>query len=404
VSHKNEEGSLALEFRCLAEPAQKEPLGMLPSQAALPARRLRKTLSPLIEDAARRSDADRYRKSFPARAHAWMLVLHAMGAESSLRQSHARQGSDPSLRRSLGMSEGWVSYSQLARSSTSRPSGFFEGLLALLVRLARSRAARRRLSGPLASLVLLLDSTFLGLAAKTSPWSVRGGHAAGVRLQATFDLPRRVPVALKMTTVGANDAVALSGWDLSGLEGRTLVFDLGYYSHASFRRLRKGGVHFLTRLKGQAYYRVSASRELPEGEPAAPEGDTLISDETVTLGSPNNRRGAVLEGIRLLTSRNEKGEVHRFLTDRHDLSASEVLSLYRKRWQIELFFRWLKRQLGAIEPLGHSPEAVWLTIVVAAIVAVLAALAEEARPKGVTRVSWLRALGPALFRRPRFSG
>nr|MBA3950981.1 hypothetical protein [Rubrobacter sp.] len=58
-----------------------------PPPAAPAARRLRRTLDPLIRDAAELSDADRYRKSFPARAHAWMLLLHTMGANRSLRQS-----------------------------------------------------------------------------------------------------------------------------------------------------------------------------------------------------------------------------------------------------------------------------------------------------------------------------
>jgi IS4 transposase len=108
--------------------------------------------------------------------------------------------------------------------------------------------------------------------------------------------------------------------------------------------------------------------------------------------------------MRLVTSRTEKGETHRLLTDRHDLAAEEVLSLYRKRWRIELFFRWLKRQLGASRALGRSREAVWLTVVVCAIVAVLAMLAEARRPKGTTRVSWLRALCQALPTQLRLSG
>lgn len=373
-----------------------------PPPAAPAARRLRRTLDPLIRDAAKLSDADRYRKSFPARAHAWMLLLHTMGANRSLRQSHALQYSDPALRRFLGM-EGWVSYSQLARSSASRPSECFEGLLACVLRLARGRADRR--SPELLDGVRLLDSTFFALGKKTSPWSAHGAHGAGVRLQALIAPSDRLPDAMRMTTVAANDAAALSGWDLSELEGRTLIFDLGYYSHRNLGRLTNGGVHFLTRLKAQASYRVSGVREQSAGdERETPEGDRILSDEVITLGSPNNRRGTVLEGVRLVTGENAKGEVHRFVTDRHDLTASEVLSLYRKRWQIELFFRWLKRQLGALRPLGHSREAVWLTLVVAAIVAVIALLAEQWRPKGVSRVAWLGALSVILFRRPRFSG
>lgn len=373
---------------------------MLPS-SALPARSLRRMLSPLIEEAAEHSDADRYRKSFPARAHTWMLLSHAMSANASLRQSHAHQQADPALRRFLGM-EGWVSYSQLARSSSSRPAEYFEGLLAALLRRARARGGRPELLRG----VRLLDSSFFALGEKASPWSVHGGHGAGVRLQTVLDPSDGLPEAMEMTLLEANDAATLAGWDLSRLRGKTLVFDLGYYSHANMLRLLEGGVHFLTRLKGQAHYRVvSGSRTLAAGEAQkTPQGDTVLSDQTIVLGSPNNRRGTVLEGVRLVTGENAKGEIHRFLTDRNDLAAEEVLSLYRKRWQIELFFRWLKRQLGALRPLGHSRQAVWLTILVGAIVAVLAELAEEWRPKGVSKVSWLRALGPALYRRPRFSG
>ncbi len=313
-----------------------------------------------------------------------MLLLHTMSGGRSLRQSHARQGADPALRRFLGMPE-WISYSQLARSSASRPAECFERLLASLTGLARGHRCGRGDPGPLGG-VDLLDSTFLPLGAGVSPWSVRGKHGAGVRLQATFDLLRSVPGALEMTTVAANDAKALAGWDLSELRGRTLIFDLGYYSHANLARLLEGGVRFLTRLKGQAHYEVTASRPPPDDAPT-PDGDEVLSDETIVLGSPNNRRGAVLEGVRLLTSENAKGEVHRFVTDRHDLPASELVALYRRRWRIELFFRWLKRQLGVLRPFGHGPEAVWLTILVAAIVAVVTVLWEGWRPKGVTQVS-----------------
>jgi hypothetical protein len=59
------------------------------SSSALPARRLRKTLSPLLSDAVRASRADRYRKNFAASSHVWMLLMHTMSANQSLRQSHA---------------------------------------------------------------------------------------------------------------------------------------------------------------------------------------------------------------------------------------------------------------------------------------------------------------------------
>ncbi len=380
---------------------------MLPP-STLPARHLRKRLCPIISNAATQSRADRYRKHFSASSHVWMLLMHTMSASQSLRQSHALQGADPRVRRFLGMDQEWVSYSQLARSSTSRPAECFERLLCSVLRLARHDTGGRSSNSSSAPEILrgvrLLDSTFLPLCAKLSPWGVwnkRGN--SGARLQTLLDPSDRLPTDLRLELLSTNDANALGSLDLSELEGKTLVFDLGYYCHAHFKRLMEGGVNFLTRLNAQASYRLSASRELPEGAATTAEGDLILSDETIVLGSPNNRRGTLLEGIRLITSKNEKGKIYTFITDRHDLTASEVLYLYRKRWQIELFFRWLKRQLGAIRPLGHSEEAVWLTIVVAAIVAVLVSLSEEWRPRGVSRVSWMRALCTS-FSMLRFSG
>jgi hypothetical protein len=174
----------------------------------------------------------------------------------------------------------------------------------------------------------------------------------------------------------------------------TLLCDRGYYGHQQFQRLRAAGVHLITRLHGQASYVITAQHQVPIGP--TPDGDVLLADYTVTLGSPNNRRGAVLSRMRVVISRNRRGDVHHFLTDRHDLTATEVVQLYRKRWQIELFFRWLKQQLGVLRPLGQSRVAVWLTLLMAMIVTLLGLL-EPARPPGVSRISWGHGIAAALL-------
>ncbi len=125
-------------------------------------------------------------------------------------------------------------------------------------------------------------------------------------------------------------------------------------------------MNFLTRLK--ARYRATSHRPPPEGSPKAPEGYEPLSEETILLGDPKNRRGSVIEGVRLPASKNEKGAVHRF-----DLPALTLVGLYRQRRRVELLFRWLEGQLGALRPSGASEEAVWLTIMEAAIVALLTA-------------------------------
>jgi hypothetical protein len=287
-----------------------------------------------------------------------------------------------------------LSLSQLARSSTSRDPACFETLLAEMVARARQTRAPDG-TWRLLRKVQVLDSTFLALSAKLSPWGRSGGRGFGVRLQLGLDLARGIPSSLRLTLANEPDQCALAARDLTELVGWTVVADLGYYGHAQFARLRDAGVHLLGRLHPQAFYRVTATRAVPVKR--TPDGDTLLADETIILGSPNNRAGAVLPDMRLVTSRNPRGEVQRFVTDRFDLSAVEVVRLYRKRWQIELFFRWLKRQLGAAHPLGTSRAAVWLGLLACAIAAVLALLLDLDRPPTVSRIAWLHALAAVVL-------
>jgi Transposase DDE domain len=157
-----------------------------------------------------------------------------------------------------------------------------------VLRVARGRGKPRRGAQEALRGVRLLDSTFFALGPGRSPWGVwnkRGN--AGVRLQALLNPSDGLPTGLGLELLDTNDANAPGALDLRGLGGRTLIFDLGYYCHAHFERLVEGGVHFLRRLNAQASYELERSNELPEGRITTEEGDTLLSDESVTLGSPN---------------------------------------------------------------------------------------------------------------------
>jgi hypothetical protein len=360
-------------------------------------RRLRRQLAPHIAAAADTPGADRYRKHFPAEAHLWILLAHVLTGSDSLRQTHADlAGGAAGTWAALDLPHG-ISRSQLARSSTSRPSACAETLFDRVVALARRRVAADPALAPLRR-VQVIDSSFVALSAKLSPWSQHGGHAPGIRLQTGLDLAGAIPADLRLTLADTNDVTALDRRDLADLAGWTVVFDLGYYAHRLFAELRAATVSFITRLHPQAAYTVETAQPVDPTPTAA--GDVVLADATITQGRPNNRRGAVLPEVRLVVSRNPAGEEQRFVTDRADLTAAEVVTLYRQRWQIELFFRWLKHQLKAIHPFGTSREAVWLTLLITATVAAIVTLVDALRPPGDSRVAWLRGLGRALLIAP----
>jgi hypothetical protein len=178
---------------------------------ALPgcARALRHLLTPRLQAAARTPGADRYRKHFPAAAHLWLLVLHGLLGAPSLRATYALLAGLPGRLARLGLDQG-LSFSQLARSSTSRPSACFETLLADLVAQAQ-RTVVPDTSWRILRKLQIVDSTFLTLSGKLSPWSQQGRFQPGLRLQTAFDLSRHLPTRVWLTVTATNDHEALPG-------------------------------------------------------------------------------------------------------------------------------------------------------------------------------------------------
>lgn len=140
-------------------------------------RALRRRLTPLLAAAARTPGADRYRKHFPAYAHLWLLLLHGRSNSPSLRQTYALLRTTPGLFARLGVTQG-LSFSQLARSSTSRPSAGLESLLAALVADAQRTVIPDR-SWRLLRKVQAIASTFSGSAPTSAPGA---GMAASRRV------------------------------------------------------------------------------------------------------------------------------------------------------------------------------------------------------------------------------
>lgn len=363
------------------------------ASASVPDRHVRRTIAPFIERAAATPGADRYRKSFPAQAHLWMLLLHFWWGSDSLRQTYGRLSGCAAWLALWGMTA-LISFSQFARSSSSRPVACAEALFADALAQARGQHPTDP-QWRLLTRVQAIDSTFISLSASLSPWSQHKRAAAGVRLQTSLDLLGRLPSRIRMTTGEINDHEALRQLDLTGWCGWTLLIDRGYYGHRQFARLIEAGVHFVACCSEQAHYHVVRHHQPPAG--LTPDGDEIYADTVIVLGSPNNRRGAVVPNLRLIGLRTKGGRTMKLVTDRHDLSATQVVRLYRKRWQIELFFRWLKRQLGAIRPLGTSKAALTLTLVLAVAFVLVLLVLDGQRPPDMTRIAFAGALATILL-------
>ncbi len=368
-------------------------------------------LRPVIEASAAGCGAEHSRKHFDSYQHLCLLLFHGLSSHPSLHQSYEHFGACRGLVVASGLGRGaeddrlGISYSQVAASNGTRPAAVAVGVVAhLLARLRQDGGGALPASDPLLSSLVIQDSTFLRLSLRLAHWlpTLRCPDGSGVRVQVWLHPSLDLPEVVQVTSIKLNDC---QSWDqtvlgdpvrLAALAGQTLVVDLGYYSHERFARLLAAGVHLVTRRHPQATITIEADQPI---QPALPDCDggriAVVADQRITLGSPNNRAGAVLPGLRLVTAdvlpraktghRTPTPRRYEILTDRWDLDAAEVVQVYLWRWQIELFLRWLKGHLHLPRLLGHSENAVELSVWLTILVHLLTLLA--ARALGLTRRS-----------------
>ena len=370
-----------------------------------------RALRPVVEASAAACGAEHSRKHFTSYQPLCLLLFHGLSSHPSLHQSYEHFAACGGLvaASGLGRTDGTdrlgVSYSHLAASNGTRPAALLVGVVEhLMARVRQDGLGTLPAGDPLLGSLIIQDSTFLRLSLRLAGWlpPLRRPECSGVRVQVWLHPSRDLPEVVELTSVKINDR---GSWNrtvlgdparLATLVGQTLVVDLGYYSHVGFQRLFAAGVHLVTRLYPKTTVTVEADCPI---QPPLPDADggriTVVADQRVTLGSPNNHTSVVLPGLRLVTAdvtpraktghRSPTPRRYEIVTDRWDLTAAEVVQIYLWRWQIELFLRWLKGQLHLPRLLGYSENAVELSVWLAILVHLLLRLA--ARALGLARRS-----------------
>jgi Transposase DDE domain len=206
--------------------------------------------------------------------------------------------------------------------------------------------------------VATVDASLIKLSLDAFDWAKYREKAGAAKITCVFDWVRGVPQQFVFTAAGKiHDLKATSAlvWSASW----TYLFDRGYFSFDLLGALITAGAHFVIRFKDGVEYRILERHEIPDLK--LPAGMRAIrSDWTVIL--PGWDRDLIL---RLVSYQLTDGKLIRVLTDRHNLSALSIAMLYKERWTIENWWRWLKRLYKVKEPLGRSSNALPLQIVAA---------------------------------------
>jgi len=261
---------------------------------------------------------------------------------------------------------GPICRSTLADANEHRDWRIFADLAQVLVAEARSLYAEDKFGVALKRAVYAFDSTTIDLCLQLFPWARFRRRKGGVKLHTQIDLHGNIPCFLRVTAAAVHDVNLLD--QLPREAGAFYLFDRGYIDFARLHAFSRDAAFFVTRAKKNLDYIRRLSRPVHKEL-------GLRSDQTIALHGPKSSRDYpdTLRRISYVAPDNGKRLI--FLTNNFQLSALTIARLYRCRWQVELFFKWIKQNLRLKRFLGLSPNAVktqiWIATSIYLLVAIL---------------------------------
>lgn len=331
-------------------------------------------------------DADRDDRAVKTKAHLIAMLLGQFCGARGLREIEANLRSHAGKLYHLGGCT--ISKSALSTANALRPtSEVFGGLLSALMKQLQA-GYRRKVS----DCVRLIDSTSVQLSSLSGHWATFSTGVCGAKAHVIYDPDADQPLYLMVTPSNINDITAAKEMPIEAKA--TYVFDLGYYDYGWWARLDEAGCRIVTRLKANTPFAVVEDR------PVAP-GSSILSDRIGYLpqrlaASRRNPMSGLGRELRVII---ETGKMLRIFTNDLKASAQEIADLYKRRWAIELFFRWVKQTLKIDHFFGASETAVRIQITTALIAFLLLRLAHDASKIVASPLAFARLIRTNLMLR-----
>jgi hypothetical protein len=282
----------------------------------------------------------------------------------SLRDIEACLRAQPSKLYHLGL-RGNISRSALADANESRDWRIYADFAQALIRIARRLYAQESLGIDLSETVYALDSTTIDLYLSLFSWAGFRKTKAAVKLHTLLDLRGGIPSFIHISDGRLHDVNVLDV--LISEPGAFYVMDRGYLDFDRLYTLHQAGSFFVTRSRSNTQLKRLYSRSVDRAT-------GLICDQIVELTVFYSRRGYP-ERLRRIRYRDSEGRPYVFLTNHMTLPAITICDLYRVRWQVELFFKWIKQHLRIKRFFGTSDNAVktqvWIAVSVYVLIAII---------------------------------
>jgi transposase len=334
-----------------------------------------------------RHGADELSRKLDTKRHFIALLYGQFSGATSLREIVTGMASQQTRLYHVGAAP--VKRSTLSDANAERPWQVFGELFTAMLPQAH-RGLRRATKDA----VRLIDSTSLRLSSLSEDWATFSADVFGAKAHIIYDPNADRPVYFAVTPANVNDITAAKAMPIEA--GATYIFDLGYYDYGWWAALDDASCRFVTRLKKNTPITVTHANRVPKNS-------NILSDRIGRLpvrlaSSRNNPMHAPIREIQVVT---DTGKVLRIVTNDLDAPVTEIADLYKQRWEIELFFRWVKQTLRIKRFIGVCENAVRIQIAVALIAFLILRMAQAAQKAVHSPLEFARLVRANLMHKRR---
>ena len=328
-------------------------------------------------------NGDRYIKSYSVWNQLLTLIFGQLSRSSSMRDCVIALQAHRDKLYHLGIGKN-VTRSNLSKANEQRDYHIFEDFAYYMIAEARSKRIDRTFGFD--GHVYAFDSTTIDLCLSLFEWAKFRRKKGGIKVHTLFDVEAGIPTFACITEARVNDINAMD--EIPYETGSYYIFDRGYNDYSRLYAIHKLSATFIVRAKKNALYkRLSWKRRL--------EHNVLSDSEIRFIGY--YKKDDYPELLRLIKYWDEENQREfTFLTNNFDLTALQVAELYHQRWQIELFFKWLKQHLKIKHFYGTSLNAVKIQVYVAIITFCLVAIVQHDMKLELTTYEVLHVLSVSL--------
>ena len=287
----------------------------------------------------------------------------------------------------LGFGRNPINRQMLSKANTLRDHRIFEEFAFYMVGIAQSERITKEFE--LHGRFYAIDSTTIDLCMSVFRWAEFRSTKSGIRIHTQIDIATEIPVFYRITNAKVHDVNSMDWFTYEPLA--CYVFDRGYFDLARLYRINTFGAFFIIREKGKPAFEIVDGESILEGT------DNVLKDQSIRFTKKENKEKypGVIRRIVYYAP-----ELHRsfvYYTNNFLLKAREIALLYKYRWQVELFFKWIKQHLRVKRFWGESENAVRIQIHVAIITYCLIAIIEHDLKIGRPVFEVMRILGKSVL-------